>query len=66
MNIMGHGDGRALNWHFDRSDFTTTLLPQEPSGGGEFLCRAALRSDIGPNYDGVAAVLEGRDPGRMC
>ena len=61
MNIMRYGDGEALNWHFDRSEFTTTLLLQEPSGGGEFLYRTDLRSDTAPNYDGVAAVLEGRD-----
>ena len=62
MNIMRYGDGEALNWHFDRSEFTTTLLLQEPSGGGQFLYRTALRSETDPNYDGVAAVLEGRDP----
>ena len=61
MNIMRYGDGEALNWHFDRSEFTTTLLLQEPSGGGEFLYRTNLRSEDDPNYDGVAAVLEGRD-----
>ncbi len=61
MNIMRYGDGEALNWHFDRSEFTTTLLLQEPTGGGEFLYRTDLRSDTDPNYDGVAAVLEGRD-----
>jgi len=62
MNIMRYGDGEAPNWHFDRSEFTTTLLLQEPSGGGEFLYRTALRSDSDPNYDGVARVLEGKDP----
>ena len=61
MNIMRYGDGEALNWHFDRSEFTTTVLLQEPSGGGAFLYRTDLRSDSDPNYDGVAAVLEGRD-----
>lgn len=62
MNIMRYGAGEALNWHFDRSEFTTTLLLQEPSGGGEFLYRTNLRSDTDPNYDGVAAVLTGNDP----
>lgn len=61
MNIMRYGDGEALNWHFDRSEFTTTLLLQEPSGGGEFLYRNNLRTDDDPNYDGVAALLAGRD-----
>lgn len=61
MNIMRYGAGEALNWHFDRSEFTTTLLLQEPSGGGEFLYRTDLRTDSDPNYEGVAAMLEGRD-----
>ena len=62
MNVMRYGDGEALNWHFDRSEFTTTLLLQEPSGGGEFLYRTDLRTDSDPNYDGVARALEGKDP----
>lgn len=62
MNVMRYGDGEALNWHFDRAEFTTTLLLQEPSGGGEFQYRSNLRTDTDPNYDGVASALEGRDP----
>jgi 2OG-Fe(II) oxygenase superfamily len=62
LNVMRYGDGEALNWHFDRSEFTTTLLLQEPSGGGEFQYRSDLRSDDNPNYDGVARALEGQDP----
>lgn len=62
VNIMRYGEGEALNWHFDRSEFTTTLLLQEPSGGGVFEYRSDLRSPDEPNYDGVARLLEGRDP----
>ena len=62
VNVMCYRDGEALNWHFDRSEFTTTLLLQEPSGGGEFQYRSNLRSDSNPNYDGVARLLEGKDP----
>lgn len=61
LNVMSYRDGEALNWHFDRSEFTTTLLLQEPSGGGEFQYRSDLRSDSDPNYDGVARLLEGKD-----
>lgn len=60
-NVMAYGEGEALNWHFDRSEFTTTLLLQEPSGGGDFEYRSDLRSDSDPNYDGVARVLTGQD-----
>ncbi len=61
MNVMSYREGEALNWHFDRSEFTTTLLLQAPSGGGDFQYRTDLRSDDDPNYDGVARLLEGKD-----
>jgi hypothetical protein len=54
--------GEALNWHFDRSEFTTTILLQAPEEGGELEFRSNLRSAEEPNYDGVAAVLRGEDP----
>ncbi|MFO0993782.1 MAG: 2OG-Fe(II) oxygenase [Hyphomicrobiales bacterium] len=61
-NVMEYRDGEALNWHFDRSEFTTTLLLQKPEEGGEFEYRTDLRSDSDPNYDGVARLLLGADP----
>lgn len=60
-NVMGYFEGEGLNWHFDRSEFTTTLLLQAPLGGGEFQYRYELRSDDDPNYDGVARLLRGED-----
>ena len=62
LNVMTYGCGEALNWHFDRSEFTTTLLLQAPEGGGAFEYRSDLRSDGDPNYDGVARLLAGADP----
>ena len=38
------------------------LLLQAPLGGGAFEYRTDLRTDADPNYAGVAALLEGRDP----
>ena len=61
-NVMEYRDGEALNWHFDRSEFTTTLLLQKPEAGGEFEYRTDLRSDGDQNYDGVARLLLGADP----
>ncbi len=60
-NVMGYYAGEGLNWHFDRSEFTTTLLLQAPERGGEFQYRRALRSEADPNYDGVARLLRGED-----
>ena len=61
VNVMAYRTGEALNWHFDRSEFTTTLLLQAPESGGAFQYRSALRSDDDPNYDGVARLLAGDD-----
>ena len=66
VNVMSYSSGQALNWHFDRSEFTTTLLLQAPAEGGEFEYDKDLRSDADPNYSGVADLLEGRRaPTRM-
>jgi hypothetical protein len=59
---MTYREGERLNWHFDRSEFTTTILLQAPLAGGEFLYHTDLRSETDPNYDGVARLLRGEDP----
>jgi hypothetical protein len=66
VNVMSYSDGQALNWHFDRAEFTTTLLLQASSEGGEFEYDKDLRTETDQNYDGVADLLEGRrTPTRM-
>jgi hypothetical protein len=62
VNVMSYRQGETLNWHFDRSEFTTTLMLQAPEEGGEFQYRSDLRTSDDPNYAGVAELLEGRDP----
>lgn len=62
VNVQASRDGEALNWHFDRSEFTTTILLQAPEQGGELEYRKDLRSKDDPNHAGVAAVLRGEDP----
>jgi hypothetical protein len=61
-NVMRYRAGEALNWHFDRSEFTVTLLLRPPSAGGLFQYRGDLRSESDPNYAGVARLLAGGDP----
>jgi hypothetical protein len=61
VNVMSYTQGEALNWHFDRSEFTTTLLIQAAGAGGEFQYRSDLRSDDDPNYEGVARLLDNED-----
>lgn len=62
VNIQSSREGEALNWHFDQSEFTTTILLQSPEKGGELEYRKDLRSEDAPNYAGVKAVLAGEDP----
>ncbi len=62
LNVMSYGPGQALNWHFDRAEFTVTLLLQAPSQGGAFEYRTDLRTAEDPNHDGVARLLTGQDP----
>ena len=57
VNIMAYRAGEALNWHFDRAEFTTTLLLQAPNAGGAFQYRRDLRTASEANYDGVAGFL---------
>ena len=61
VNVMAYREGEALNWHFDRSEVTTTLLLQAPESGGRFEYRTNLRSADDPNYAGVARLLAGND-----
>jgi hypothetical protein len=62
FNVMRYREGQALNWHFDRSEFTVTLLLQAPDEGGVFEYRTDLRTSEDPNYDGVAQLLRDDDP----
>ena len=61
LNVMAYRAGERLNWHFDRAEFTITVLLQAPLGGGDFQYRSGLRSDADPNYDGVGRLLDGQD-----
>ncbi len=61
LNVKSFRPGDVTSWHFDRAEFTITLLLQQPDSGGEFQIRRNLRSAADPNYVGVAKLLEGRD-----
>ncbi len=61
VNVMSYRHGEALNWHFDRSEFTTTLLLQAPIDGGVFEYRTNLRTPEDPNHEGVGRLVDGLD-----
>jgi hypothetical protein len=58
-NVLEYRPGEALNWHFDRARYTTTLLIQAAEAGGKFQYCSGLRADGDPNYDEVGRVLNG-------
>jgi len=58
-NVMEYRAGQTLNWHFDRSQFTTTLLLQGAEMGGDFEYCTGLRTDTEHDYAGIARVVRG-------
>lgn len=63
LNIAVMGDGDYLRWHFDQTDFVTTILLQPGEAGGEYEFVPMIRSGAKPNYDHVKAVLKGSREG---
>jgi hypothetical protein len=63
LQITLMGDGDELGWHFDRSEFSITVMYQMPEAGGEFRYYPNLRSEGDPNYPGVQAALQGTREG---
>jgi hypothetical protein len=59
LQITVFEPGDELGWHFDRSEFSVTVMYQSADSGGEFLYAPALRSDDDPNYAEIAKVLAG-------
>jgi len=64
LQVTAMNDGDELGWHFDRSEFSITVMYQQPESGGEFYYHPGLRSASDPNYAGVQRVLQGDDTGQ--
>ena len=62
VNVLSYRPGEALNWHFDRSEFTITMLLQRAAKDGIFQYRRELRTDTNPNYEVVGKMIAGNDP----
>lgn len=63
LNVAVMKDGDYLRWHFDQTDFVTTILLQSSLKGGEYEFVPMIRSGENPNYDHVKRVLKGSDEG---
>lgn len=51
--------GEELGWHFDRSEFSVTVMYQQADEGGDFEYLPGLRSDDNENHPGVQRLLQG-------
>jgi hypothetical protein len=63
LNIATMKEGDYLRWHFDQTDFVTTILLQPAEKGGEYEFVPMIRSAENPNYEHVRRVLKGSDEG---
>jgi len=63
LNIIYLRDGDQSAWHYDRNEFTVTLLLQEAQSGGEFEFAPNIRTQQDENYDQVARVFGGSHEG---
>jgi alkylated DNA repair dioxygenase AlkB len=61
LEIAIFEDGDELGWHFDRSEFSVTVMYQQSQDGGHFDYYPGLRGEQDENYPGVQKVLHG-DP----
>lgn len=59
LNVAVMKDGDYLRWHFDQTDFVTSIALQDAEEGGDFECVPNIRRADAENYDKVRAVLQG-------
>lgn len=63
LNLAVMKDGDYLRWHFDQTDFVTSLSIQNANIGGEFEFVPMTRNAKDERYDEVKKVLVGTHPG---
>jgi hypothetical protein len=59
LNVASMGDGDALQWHFDQTDFVVSLALRKSVVGGEFEVAPRIRTPDDEHYDDVREVLDG-------
>jgi hypothetical protein len=63
LEIAIFADGDELGWHFDNSEFSVTVMYQQPEAGGHFDYYPRLRDEHDENYQGVQQILQGASDG---
>jgi hypothetical protein len=59
LNLSVMRDTDYLRWHFDQTDFVTSLSIQSSDQGGEFEYAPLIRNSENENYDAVRKLLNG-------
>jgi hypothetical protein len=59
LNIAVMKAGDSLLWHYDQTDFVTSILLQECETGGDFEYVPKIRNAGNENYDRVRRLLDG-------
>lgn len=63
LSINVFKPGGHHSWHFDESEYTTTIMLQEAERGGDFEYMPHLRRPDGGEYDAVRRALDGAADG---
>jgi hypothetical protein len=59
LNIAVMKDGDSLLWHYDQTDFVTSILLQDCQAGGDFEYVPMIRTADNESYDRVRRLLDG-------
>lgn len=63
LNLAVMKDGDYLRWHFDQTDFVSSLSIQQPEEGGHFEYVPMIRTPENENYEAVKTLLQGSNEG---
>ncbi|HUI27089.1 MAG TPA: hypothetical protein VL403_13475 [Candidatus Kryptonia bacterium] len=63
LNLAVMGDGEELFWHFDQTDFVTSIALRDAEEGGDFEYAPLIRSAADENYPAVKNLLCGAREG---
>jgi hypothetical protein len=59
LNLSVMNDSDYLRWHFDQTDFVTSLAIQSAESGGNFEYVPMIRNSESENYPAVQKLLKG-------
>ena len=63
LNLAVMSEGERLHWHYDQTDFVTSIALRPSEAGGDFEYVPLIRSATDENYPRVRKLLAGSDEG---